>query len=110
MNRLPMSPAAAAILRCLVARAGTTRDRILLSEARSTDWRSLTFTGERHVMHLRVPAPGARNIVERMCAGLKDAELSVSGPIVADIGVAHASFEEDGSACLTIEALTVAAD
>ncbi|HEX8840054.1 MAG TPA: hypothetical protein VF750_06260, partial [Sphingomicrobium sp.] len=86
MNRLPMSPSAAALLRSLVARAETTRDRILLSEARSTDWRSLTFTGERHVLQLRVPGPGSRAIVDRMCAGLEEAELSVAGSIVADVG------------------------
>ena len=42
MNRIPMSLAASALLKALVARAGVTRDRILLSDAHSIDWRSLT--------------------------------------------------------------------
>jgi hypothetical protein len=46
-----------------------------------------------------------------MCAGLEDAEFSIPGVIVADIGVARApSRAFDGSTSLTIEALTVTED
>jgi hypothetical protein len=106
-----MSPAASALLRALIARAGVPRDRILLSDAQSEDWRSLTFTGERHQFQLRVPGPDSRMVVKRMCAGLEDAEFSLPGVIVADIGVAGApSHALDGSTSLTIEALTVTED
>jgi hypothetical protein len=44
MMRLAISPAAAALLRALIARACADRDRILLTEVHSTDWQSLTFT------------------------------------------------------------------
>jgi hypothetical protein len=37
MNRIAMSAAAAGLLRALIARAGIPRDRILLTDARSTD-------------------------------------------------------------------------
>jgi hypothetical protein len=74
MNRIPMSPASTALLRALIARAGTTRNRILLTDARSVDWRSLTFTGERHRIELRVPGADSRLLVRRMCAGLEEAE------------------------------------
>lgn len=111
MNRIAMSPAAAALLRALIGRARVPRDRILLSDAQSVDWRSLTFTGERHQLHLRVPGPDSRHVVERMCAGLEDAEFSIPGVIVADIGMAGTpSLARDGSLTLTIEALTVADD
>jgi hypothetical protein len=111
MNRIPMSPAAAALLRVLTGRARVPRDRILLSDAHSVEWRSLTFSGERHLLQLRVPGPDSGTIVERMCAGLEDAEFSIPGTIVADIAVAGApSVALDGSTQLTIEALTVAAD
>jgi len=111
MNRIPMSAAAAALLRVLIARAGAPRDRILLSDAQSVDWRSLTFTGERHQLELRITGPGSRPIAERMCDGLEDAEFSIPGLIVADIAVASApSLSLDGSIKLTIEALTVTAD
>ena len=111
MNRIPMSPAASSLLRALTGRAGVSRDRILLSDVRSVDWRSLTFNGERHQNELRVTAPDSRLIVDRMCAGLEDAEFSIPGVIVADIGVAgEIESNFDRSTSLTIEALTVAED
>jgi hypothetical protein len=106
-----MSTAAAALLRVLIARSSAPHDRILLSDAQSIDWRSLTFTGERHLIELRVAGPDSQLVVEQMCAGLEDAEFSIPGVIVADIGVARApSRAADGSTSLTIEALTVTED
>jgi hypothetical protein len=111
MNRIPMSAAAAALLRVLIARAGVSRDRILLSEIRSVDWRSLTFNGERHEIAVRVTGPGSGRIAERMCAGLEEAEFSIPGIVVADIGLAKPpSLALDGSTTVSIEALTVVAD
>ena len=111
MNRIPMSTAAAALLRALIGRAGVGRDRVLLTDAHSIDWRSLTFAGERHQIDLRVPAPDSRAVVERMCAGLEEAEFSIPGIIVADIAIAGSpSRLLDGSTSLTIEALTVSED
>jgi hypothetical protein len=111
MNRIPMSTAAAALLRALIARSGAARDRILLSNIRSVDWQSLTLTGERHEFQLRVPRPGSPAIVDRMCDGLEEAEFSIPGVIVADIGlVGEPNLGFDGSTSLTIEALTVDAD
>lgn len=109
MNRIAISPAAAALLRALIARAAVPRNRILLSDSHSVDWRSLTFTGERHVLALRVPGPDSAAIVDRMCDGLEDAEFSFPGVVIADIALAGApSHLPDGSTSLTIEALTVA--
>ena len=111
MNRLPMSAAASALLRALAARSCAPRDRILLSDVRSVDWQSLTFTGERHEIELRVPGPNSREVVDRMCERLADAEFSIPGVIVADIGVAEGpSLELDGSTTVKFEALTIAAD
>jgi hypothetical protein len=75
--KLALSPAAAGLLRALIARAGIDRDRILLSDFRSVDWQSLTFVGERHEMELRVPGPEAAALAERLTAGLTDAEFSI---------------------------------
>ena len=87
MMKLAMSPAAAALLRALLARAGVERDRILLTQFRSVDWNSLTFSGER----------------------LDDAEFAIPGQIVADITVAGSPVRSaDGSLSIKIEALTVA--
>ena len=109
MMTIPMSRAATALLRALVARAGVAEDRILLSEVRSVDWQSLTFIGERHRLSLRVLGPNAGAAVARLTGGLEDAEFPIRGQFVADIVVfgtpeAHA----DGSISLAIEALTVA--
>ena len=111
VNRLPMSPAAAALLRCLIGRANVSRDRILLTDAASVDWRSLTFNGERHELGLRIAGPDSHLTMQRMCDGLEDAEFSIPGVIVADIAVAGAPVRApDGSTSIRIEALTVAAD
>ena len=111
MTRIPLSPAAAALLRVLVARAGIARDRILLTDGQSVDWRSLTFTGERHHIGLRVAGPAPDEAVRRMCAGLGDAEFSIPGLLVADIGMVGAPKQTiDGSIELTIEALSISED
>jgi hypothetical protein len=109
MNRIAMSAAASALLRALIARACVPRDRILLTDVQTIDWQSLTFVGERHQFHLRVPGGDSSAVVERMCGGLEDAEFSISGQIVADIAVVGEPIRAtDGSITLTIEALTVA--
>lgn len=109
MNRIPISPAASALLRILIGRAGAPRDRILLTSVQSTDWCSLTFTGERHVIELRITGPHSDAVTRRMCHGLEDAEFSIPGLLVADIGAAGTPVRApDGSTSVTIEALTVA--
>ena len=110
MNRMPMSPNSAALLRALIARAGVTRDRILLIDAKATDWRSLTFNGERHELQLRVSGPSSGEVVARMCDGLEESEIDIPGAIVADIKVVGVEPTADGSSEIVVEALTVAAD
>ena len=106
--KLGLSPAAAGLLRALMARTGIDRDRILLSDYRAADWRSLTFEGERHEIELRIAGPDAGNIALRMTDGLKEAEFSIPGQIVADVGLQTApTVNSDGSITLQIEALTV---
>ena len=109
MMRIAMSPAAAGLLRALRARAGVERDRILLTEFRSVDWQSLTFVGERHEFQLRVPGPGALEVLTLILTGLEDAELEVPGHVVADIAaVGEPRRHPDGSMTIALEALTVA--
>lgn len=111
MNQIAISPAASALLRALIARSGAPRNRILLTEVKSIDWQSLTFTGERHQILLRIPGPDSMAAVECMCAGLEDAEFTIPGVIVADIApVGEPQRGPDGSVSLTIEALTVSED
>lgn len=104
-----MSPAAGALLRALVKRAGVPRDRILLSDWRSVEWQSLTFLGERHHISLRVCGEDSNGAVARIASGLKDAEFEIPGQIVADITVVSGPDRaSDGSTTLIIEALTIA--
>jgi hypothetical protein len=108
MMKLGLSPAAAGLLRALIARTGIDRDRILLSNYRSVDWQSLTFIGERHEIELRIPGPNARLLATRLTDGLSEAEFSVPGQIVADVAVQiPPSVNPDGSVTLYVEALTV---
>ena len=109
MMRMAMSPAAASLLRSLLRRGGVDRDRILLTEFRSTDWQSLTFIGEQHRIRLRIPAPDASEVAARLVNGLANCELPIPGHVVADIAVdGEPECREDGSIELTIEALTIA--
>lgn len=109
MMKLAMSPAAAGLMRALLSRAGVDRNRILLSDFRSIDWRSLTFAGERHRIELRIPEPGAAAVAQSLTRDLGEAEFTIPGQIVADIAVDGAMIEHpDGAVSLTIEALTIA--
>ena len=111
MIKMAIAPAASALLRALTGRARVSRDRILLTEVRTIEWRSLTFTGERHELHLRIPGPNSGDVVQSMCRGLADAEFSIPGHFVADIAVLGTPQQAvDGSTSLTIEALTISAD
>jgi len=109
MMKLAMSAAAAGLLRALLARAGVDRNRILLSNFRSSEWNSLTFTGERHAIALRIPGPGAASVAALLINGLEDADFVIPGQIVADIALVRPPTKQaDGAIILEIEALTVA--
>ena len=109
MMKLAMSTAAAGLLRALLARVGVDRNRILLSDFRSTDWNSLTFAGERHEITLRIPGPNANTVAALLIEGLEDADFTIPGQIVADITLAMPPVDQrDGSILIEIEALTVA--
>jgi hypothetical protein len=109
MSRLPMSRAAAALLRALLNRCGEQRDRILLIDYHSTDWQSLVFVGERHRFELRFTGPDAGRLIDSVSSGLGEAEFSIPGQILADITVEDAPRPAaDGSLSLVVEALTIA--
>ena len=109
MMRIPTSRAASQLLRALIDRAKVEENRILLSDARSADWQSLTFTGERHMLSLRVLGPDAGAAVARLTGDLEDADFPMRGQFVADIVVfGTPKTLRDGSISVSIEALTVA--
>jgi len=102
-----MTRAASALIRTLLARVDAGRDRILLINISSVDWQSLTFTGERHVLSLRISGPDGKMIAEQLVADLADAEFALPDHIVADIAARSIKDEENGSVLVTIEALTI---
>jgi hypothetical protein len=103
------SAAAVGLLRALIERAGCGRDWVLLSEIQSIDWQSLSFNGERHRIQLKLLGSQARANADRLTAGLENAELDISGHLVADavVTAGPALNPFDGTVALTIEALTV---
>jgi hypothetical protein len=83
----------------------------LLTDVRSVGWHSLTFSGERHEIELRVTGANSCEVLDRMCRGLENAEFSIPGMVVADIGVARGpTLALDGSTTVAIEALTIEGD
>lgn len=107
--KIPMSPAAAALVRGLLARAGVERNRILLTTVQSVDWQSLTFVGERHRIILRVTGADAQDVTGRITAGIGEAEFHVPGHIVADVVIVGKPLRDgDGSVSVELEALTIA--
>jgi hypothetical protein len=109
MMRIPMSKAASALFRAILARGEVARDRILLSAYRSTDWQSLTLIGECHQLGFRIPAPEAEAVALRISEGIEDAEFAIPGHIVADIVLVAPPIQgDDGSVTFELEALTIA--
>jgi hypothetical protein len=103
-----MSIAAAGLLRALLARASVHRDRILLTDFRSSDWQSLTFVGERHRIQFRITGLDSAHIARTLTDGLEDAEFSIPGQIVADIVlIREPQRGDDGSTTVDLEALTI---
>lgn len=111
MSAPVLSPAAAGLLRGLLARSGADRTSVLLTEVRSVDWRSLTFDGERHEIALRLTGPDAARAADAMLTGIEDHEFALPRTIVADISVAGRCVGlDDGSVSIAIEALTISSD
>ena len=108
MLKIPISPAASAVLRELIAKTGVPRNRILLMNVRSIDWQSLTFVGERHELHLRIRPPRSEEIAKRIRENLKEAEFDIPGHFLADIATREGpSAASDGATMLIVEALTI---
>lgn len=103
----PLSCAATQLLRAIVAHTGSEPHEIYVRSFRSVDWQSLTFTGERHELSLRLVGANPAAAVARLRDGLADVEWRLRGQIVADIAVVAEIPLEDGSLEVTLEALTL---
>jgi len=72
------------------------------------DWQSLTFTGERHEISLRLAGPEAAPALARLRGRLAEVEWQLTGHIVADIVIVDEKVASDGSILVDLEALTIA--
>jgi hypothetical protein len=70
------------------------------------EWHSLTFTGERHVIQLRLETADARRQAERFAAALPEVEFTLPRRFVADILVSRI-VETAGGVEITVEALVL---
>ena len=102
-----MSGAAAQLHRSLVARIGLDPDRVLIGRFHSVDWQSLTFTGERHELSLRLTGPDPASALAVLRCGLAEVEWSLVGHVVADIVIVGDRVDDDGAILVEIEALTL---
>lgn len=103
-----MSRPAAGLVRAISRQVESNGHRILLTDVRSVDWQSLTFTGERHEIELILTGPNARGAARSLLDRLGDAEFSIPGHIVADIAGSLLNGDENASVSVAIEALTIA--
>lgn len=81
-----------------------------IEELASRRWASITFTGARHRLVLRLAGPGASAAAEAFLDGLGEREFDLKGHVVADIALkGEVAVEGEEAVRLTLEALTVEA-
>jgi hypothetical protein len=68
----------------------------------SRNWASVTFTGARHRLEIRLPTCALAMFED----GLEEAEFALRGHLLADIAIADSRTEGD-TTVLGIEALTI---
>jgi hypothetical protein len=96
----------AAILRATAALAAPLGARLVIEELRSRDWASLTLTGARHELDVRLDGAGAQAALAHLMAELPNASLSIPGRILAELVVEPGTADDDG-VVLTICALVI---
>ena len=80
---------------------------VCFEEIRSRSWASVTFTGARHELALRLDGEGAEQAADRLCDGLDAAELDLRGHILADIALVAREAADQAGVRIRLEALTV---
>lgn len=75
----------------------------------SRDWASITFTGQRHAVRLRLDGASADRAADAFLDGLAEREFDLRGHILIDIACVGDARDAEG-VTLELEALTVEAD
>ena len=109
MMRMQFSRAGAGLVRALLARAGEPADRVRLVAYHATEWRSMTFDGERHEIRLRLAGEASDAALDRLLGGHDEHEFDLGEDLVAEIGGIGVPDGSDGAINVRIEALTVSA-
>lgn len=98
--------AAAEIKRAIRSHFAGTGEAVVFEGMASRPWASVTFSGERHRLALRLSGPGAEAAADSFLDGLADRDFPLRGHVLADI---EATGIERGAVIrLTLDALTVA--
>jgi hypothetical protein len=79
----------------------------VFEEIRSRSWASVTFTGARHEIVMRIGGDCAGAAADSFLAGLDAAEFRLRGHILADIALVARDDIPEGGVRIRIEALTV---
>ncbi len=101
----PGTDATTALLRALRS-AFDSVNFVNFERVQSREWASITFTGARHEVAIRLQGDGAEAAADRFAAGLDATEFRLRGHILADIVLVARERTEDG-VHLQLEALTV---
>ena len=98
--------AQAAILRAVASIAAPLGARVVIEELRARDWASLTLTGMRHELDVRLDGPGWAAALAAVAQRLPGDAITVSGQIMAEIIVEPGTADDNGVA-ITICALVI---
>jgi hypothetical protein len=101
----------AAILRAAAALVAPHGVQLVIEELRCRDWASLTLIGGRHELDIRLVGPGADAALARLQADLPDADIAITGHILAELLVVPVAPEDVAApvegVALTLTALAV---
>lgn len=98
--------AQAAILRAVAAIAMPFGARLVIEELRARDWASLTLTGARHELDIRLDGPAAAQALAAVAAQLPHENINIAGQLLAELLVEPGTTDDAGAA-LTLLALVI---
>lgn len=101
---MPALNATAALIRAITTHLG---DGASIAEIESRPWASVTFSGARHALTLRLEGTQAAARADTFLADLDLAEFTLRGHILADVALIAREDHDEGHVRLRLEALTV---
>ena len=102
-------PAATALTRALPVNFVNFSGLLAVEMLESRGWASVTFSGERQRLKLRLEGPDARAAADAFLDGLGEREFDLRDHILVDIACIGEAIEGE-ALVLTLEALTIEAD